>query len=220
VKGNFASAWRLFQWAREQEKRYPFYRTEISSTLTADNWREFPAFVEWLVAQGVPPHKIGFIAALPSAHYYRNETTFKPVAATRELADMLDELKRRHPGFACNYYTESYLRWLRDPSAGVTCMAVTAFGYVDPYWNVYPCLVLNRRLGNLRDCGFDLRRLWRSNVVRQFRAELSAKPCTLCFNECNRWNSIRATTAGLARIALRQAKNLTGRKTSQRRWRM
>ncbi|MBM3887677.1 MAG: radical SAM protein [Verrucomicrobia bacterium] len=220
VKGNFASAWRLFQWAREQEQRHPFYRAEISSTLTADNWREFPGFVEWLIAQGVPPHKIGFILALPSAHYYQNEKSFKPVAAPCELADMMNELKRKHTGFASNYYTENYLRWLRDPSSGVACMAGTAFAYVDPYWNVYPCLVLDRRLGNLREYDFDLRELWRTDAARQFRADLAAEPCTLCFNECNRWTSARATTLGLARIALRQAKKLFGRSTAQRRWRM
>ena len=219
VKGNFASAWRLFQWAREQEQRYPFYRAEISSTLTADNWREFPVFVEWLGGQGVPPHKIGFVAALPSAHYYKNEKAHKPVTTRGELADIVDELKRKHPGFARNYYTESYVRWLRDPSAGVTCLAGVAFGYVDPFWNVYPCLVLDRKLGNLRECGFDLRQLWKGDAVRQFRAELTAKPCMLCFNECNRWNSVRATTAGLARIAWRQTNALTPG-GGQKRWRM
>ncbi|MCX7827285.1 MAG: SPASM domain-containing protein, partial [Verrucomicrobiae bacterium] len=199
---------------------YPFYRAEISSTLTADNWREFPAFVDWVVAQGVPAHKIGFIVGLPSAHYYRNQQTLKPVPGHGELADLLETVRRRHPGFACNYYAENYLRWLRDPAAGVVCMAGSAFAYVDPYWNVYPCLVLDRRLGNLRDHAFDLRQLWRSDAVRQFRADLVAKACTLCFNECNRWTSARATTAGLARIALRQAKSFVFRESAQRRWRM
>lgn len=218
--GGFARAWRLFQWAREQERRYPFYRVEISSTLTAANWREFPAFVAWVIAQGVPPHKIGFMAALPSAHYYRNEQGLQAVGARGDLVAMIEELQRKHPGFARNFYTESYLGWLRDPASGVRCLAGVALGYIDPCWNVYPCIVLDRKLGNLRDCGFDLRRLWRSDAARQFRAEMAAKPCTLCFNECNRWISMRASTGGLARIAWRQASKLPGAPNDSRRWRM
>lgn len=221
IPGNFAGAWRLFQWARQQERRYPFYRAEISTTLTAANYREFPALVEWLVKEGVPANKIAFIGALPSAHYYRNEKTCKPVTARDELAGIIEELKRKHPGFGQNYFTESHLQWLRDPTSGVTCMAGTAFGYIDPYWNVYPCLVLNRKLGNLRECGFDVRKLWRSPAARQFRAELVVKPCTLCLNECNRWNSMRATLGGLSKIVWRQAgKVLRAGRDSQRRWRM
>ena len=218
--GGFARAWRLFQWACEQEQRYPFYRVEISSTLTAANYREFPDFVAWLVAQGVPPHKIGFMAALPSSHYYQNEKGLQPVSARDEMIAMIEELQRKHPGFARNFYTESYLGWLRDPSSGVRCLAGTALGYIDPHWDVYPCIVLDRKLGNLRDCGFDLRRLWQSPAAREFRAAMAAKPCTLCFNECNRWTSMRASTGGLARIAWRQARKLLGAPDDSRRWRM
>jgi Fe-coproporphyrin III synthase len=221
IPGNFARAWRLFQWAREQERRYPFYRAEISSTLTAANYREFPTLVEWLVKEGVPPDKIAFMGALPSAHYYRNETTLKPVTARDELAGILEELKRRHPGFGRNYFIECHLQWLRNPASGVLCKAGTAFGYIDPYWNVYPCLVLNRKLGNLREFDFDVGKLWRAPAARQFRAELAAKPCTLCFNECNRWQSMRATVGGLAAIAWRQAgRMLHASRDNQRRWRM
>ena len=221
IPGNFARAWRLFQWARERERRYPFYRAEISSTLAAANYREFPALVEWLVKEGVPPNKIAFMGALPSAHYYRNEKTLTPIAARDDLAGILEDLKRKHPGFGQNYFIESHLQWLRNPASGVACMAGTAFGYIDPYWNVYPCLVLGRKLGNLREFDFDARKLWRSSAARQFRAELAAKPCTLCFNECNRWQSMRATLGGLAKIAWRQAgRVLRADRGKQRRWRM
>ena len=221
VPGNFARAWRLFQWAREQEQRHPFYRAEISSTLTAGNYREFPALVEWLVKEGVPPGKIACMGALPSAHYYRNATTLKPVTAREELADILEDLQRRYPGFASNYFIESHLQWLRNPAGGVRCLAGTAFGYIDPYWNVYPCLVLDRPLGNLREYDFDVRKLWTSPAARQFRAELAAKPCTLCFNECNRWQSMRATLGGLAKIAWRQSGRMLQRgPDGPRRWRM
>jgi len=218
--GGFARAWRLFQWAREQEGRYPFYRVEISSTLTAANWREFPRFIAWLVAQGVPPHKVGFMAALPSSHYYRNEKGLQPVGPAREMAAMIGELQRQYPGFARRDYTESYLGWLRDPASGVRCLAGTALGYIDPYWDVYPCIVLDRKLGNLRDHGFDARRLWQSEAAQRFRGEMAATPCTRCFNECNRWASLRASTGGLLRIAWRQAGKLLGATGGSRRWRL
>ncbi len=206
--GGFARAWRLFQWAREQERRWPFYRVEICSTLTAANYREFPAFVEGLVAQGVPLRKIGVMAALASSHYYQNEKSLQPINAREELAALIEALQRKHPGLASGFYMESYLGWLRNPADSVRCLAGAAFGYVDPYWDVYPCVVLDRKLGNLRDCGFDVRRLWQSPAAREFRAEMAAHPCTRCFNKCNRWNSMRATTAGLSRIAWRQLRGM------------
>jgi len=220
LRGNFDRAWRLFEWARRQESRYPFYRAEIFSTLTEDNWREYPRLVEWLIERGVPTHKLGFCAALPSPHYYGNEDSYRPVRDRDGLRAMLEALRRRHAGFGANYFSESYLAWLRDPAAGVRCRAGTAFGYVDPFWNVYPCVVRGERLGNLRDFDFDLRGLWRSPAARAFRADMRRAPCRRCFNECNRWISLRATSGGLLRIALRQARRALHGGAARRRWRL
>ncbi|MBD3237869.1 MAG: radical SAM protein [Candidatus Eisenbacteria bacterium] len=53
------------------------------------------------------------------------------------------------------YYTEGLIRKLRGERRMIPCLALEEFFYLDPYGNVYPCNVLDRPIGNLREHSYD-----------------------------------------------------------------
>ena len=52
----------------------------------------------------------------------------------------------------------------RPTSLRCPCTALASSCFIDPYWELYPCSIWDQSLGNLRDCGFDLSRLWESHA--------------------------------------------------------
>ncbi len=55
--------------------------------------------------------------------------------------------------------------------------------------NVYPCEILNRDLGNVRDCGYDLHALLRSDRARAIINSIRDGQCH-CTHECNMMTNI------------------------------
>lgn len=53
------------------------------------------------------------------------------------------------------YYTEGLIRKLRGKKRSIPCYALEEFFYLDPYGNVYPCNVLDKPIGNLKEKSYD-----------------------------------------------------------------
>ena len=70
-----------------------------------------------------------------------------------------------------------------DPHYISPCHAGRLFGIVDVDGTVYPCEVLDRPLGNLRDYDMDFGRLWRDRAAREATAWIRDTNCN-CTYEC------------------------------------
>jgi MoaA/NifB/PqqE/SkfB family radical SAM enzyme len=70
-----------------------------------------------------------------------------------------------------------------DRSRHLPCTAGTLSAVVFEDGNVHPCEILGRSIGNLREVGWDLERLWNSARAQGLRREIEATRCT-CTWEC------------------------------------
>lgn len=70
-----------------------------------------------------------------------------------------------------------------DPHFESWCPAASTFGVIAHDGTVYPCEILDRPLGNLRDHGMDLRALWRQPAASGARREIRQVRCH-CTYEC------------------------------------
>lgn len=70
-----------------------------------------------------------------------------------------------------------------DPHFVSTCYAGSLFGVIDADGTVYPCEILDRPLGNLRDHDMDFSHLWRSRVARETSRWIKDTECH-CTYEC------------------------------------
>jgi Fe-coproporphyrin III synthase len=70
-----------------------------------------------------------------------------------------------------------------DRSQHLPCTAGTLSAVVFEDGSVHPCEILGRSIGNLRECGWDLERLWNGPQAEGLRREIEATRCT-CTWEC------------------------------------
>lgn len=85
-----------------------------------------------------------------------------------------------------------------DPPPDYSCLAGRVFGVITETGDVYPCEMLGRRFGNLRDVAMDYMRLWHSDAAEAARTEIDRRTC-LCTYEC----AMGATLAARPGIAVR-----------------
>jgi MoaA/NifB/PqqE/SkfB family radical SAM enzyme len=69
------------------------------------------------------------------------------------------------------------------PTPGYTCMAGRVFAVVSETGDVYPCEMLGRSVGNLRQHDFDYYRMWNSAAGAAIRAHINTGACQ-CTYEC------------------------------------
>lgn len=61
------------------------------------------------------------------------------------------------------------------------CAALSSSCFIDAYWNLFPCSIWDKKMGNLRQNGFDLKTLWESDRRRGLREEVIAERCSHCW---------------------------------------
>jgi Fe-coproporphyrin III synthase len=79
------------------------------------------------------------------------------------------------------YFYSRLVDYQRAPRRLFECFSGTHSVFLDPWGNVYPCIVLATSLGNLRDRSFD--ELWSSEAAGAVRADIAAERCH-CWTEC------------------------------------
>ena len=75
------------------------------------------------------------------------------------------------------------------------CFAGKLNAVITEAGDVYPCELLNRKFGNLRDCDYDFQKIWRSTFARETRRWIKKTKCT-CTHECYVPLSILYSTRG------------------------
>jgi MoaA/NifB/PqqE/SkfB family radical SAM enzyme len=130
-------------------------------------------------------------------------------------ADILARNNRGYFGFpfaswmnAKNLYSrEIVYRTARDREFQIPCFAGQLSGNVFNNGDVYPCELLDRPFGNLRENGYDLPALWRSATGDAIRRHIRDTKCFCtheCFLNCNlffNWRNLPHIAARRVRIA-------------------
>jgi radical SAM protein with 4Fe4S-binding SPASM domain len=73
--------------------------------------------------------------------------------------------------------------YLHSPHYMHPCQAAALFGVITATGDVYPCEVLNKPLGNLREYNYDLKEIWKGKAAADARQFISKTHCN-CEYEC------------------------------------
>ncbi len=133
-----------------------------------------------------------------SGHYYANSTfagTPDPEEAGRLLA--LTSAARR--GWLLNpvsFLERRYQRlaqtYLKTGTVPLTCQAAAVSCFLDPSGTVYPCSSYNAPIGSIREYGYELSRLWDSELRRRVRTSVCNGDCPGCWTPCEAYQTILA----------------------------
>jgi MoaA/NifB/PqqE/SkfB family radical SAM enzyme len=131
-----------------------------------------------------------------SGHYYSNEDQ-DPYQGNQEK--LITEIKKyiRHRGMPTNpvsFLEREYLKrvesYLRTGKTPVRCHSLKSSCFLDPFGKVYPCGMYSRVVGDIRESGYDLSRIWNSEKCQKLQKEIWEYRCPQCWTPCEAYQSI------------------------------
>jgi radical SAM protein with 4Fe4S-binding SPASM domain len=81
-------------------------------------------------------------------------------------------------------YLELGKKYLKSGKTPLSCNIFNLSCFIDPAGNVYPCTIFNRKLGNLRDFDYDLKKILTSEKAKKVREEIVQNKCPQCWTPC------------------------------------
>ena len=96
-------------------------------------------------------------------------------------------LEDRYQALVADYYETG-----KSP---LPCTALSSSCFIDAYWNLFACSIWSEQVGNLRENGFNLQALWRSDRRRHLRAAVVDERCSHCWTPCEAYPTILGNLA-------------------------
>ena len=129
-----------------------------------------------------------------SGHYYKNKDTGYR-ANGQALEFLNDFVKQRRYSLHPTYILErKYQRLIRNyfltKKIPMTCKALSSSCFVDPYGNVFPCSIYDKKIGNLKDYDLDIKKLWNSEEAKKVQKEIEQGLCPQCWTPCEAYQTL------------------------------
>lgn len=169
-------------------KEEGFRDLRVSYTATNDNVSDLVAVYELARELGV---EFAIGSAQNSDHYFHTSANAPVDAALlRQALGIVNrrELSSRSPKrWFRTYYNAGVVHFNERRKRLLPCSAGHDFFFVSPRGDLYPCLILDRVMGNLTESSFD--ELWNSPRAVEIRAE--ARGCQQCWMMCTARTEIK-----------------------------
>ncbi len=206
VEGSFETAVETLKRLRSIRRDHPDLGLAVGMTLTPENARDLQDVFNLALSHGV---EFSFRPVNFSDIYYRN--VGKHVSLVVEAEELLptiweiarETMERRGLWAATPTlrYMQGVVDHIRHPgSSRLRCSAGSDSFFLDPYGDIYPCIFLNERMGNVRERS--LREIWGSEEASEARRRIGDGECPGCWVECEAFRDIHKDLWGLASTAL------------------
>jgi len=75
-------------------------------------------------------------------------------------------------------------KYLETKKTPMKCNIFNLSCFIDPYGNVYPCTIFNKKLGNLRENDYNLKNILTSKTAKRIKKEIIKNKCPGCWTPC------------------------------------
>jgi len=99
------------------------------------------------------------------------------------------------------YYLKGLIDYSRTKKRALTCQALDDFFFLDSFGNVFPCNMLEKSIGNIRESSFE--EIWNSDKKQKLRNY--CKNCNDCWMVCTAKSSIRREAIKVSTQVLKEA---------------
>ncbi len=179
VQGDFRNTLKTYNYLKKLQKRYKNFHLGIYSVVSSLNVTDIPKVCDFVMEKLKPDSYSIEIAEhreelrnmdesiIPDWEAYQKAVNYY-LKKSRDLDQGLLKLKR--------VLRERYYAAM-EQKGKATCFAGTASVQISPYGEVWPCCTRAEVLGNLRESGYDLRKIWHSRRAEEFRQTLRKNGC-------------------------------------------
>ncbi len=126
---------------------------------------------------------------------YFNNKGCAPGGYRKKFGEEIEEFMKAKKGLGpVSFLERSYLKnvdsYLKSGISPLPCKALSSSCYMDPEGNVYPCTIFNKKLGNIRNAGYDLKKIWNSEKSDETRKLVEKNKCPGCWTPCEAYQTI------------------------------
>lgn len=194
VKGLFARCIDTFKTLKQMGINV---RPSISITISQENYQQAEPLYDMLI-NTYEVDAVQLIMVRDEGVFKLAEEFKKPLLQTYlHLSERLkvDYNSGRLKGFDRNSFRGKVLnkknelsrgmlnQYLESPHYMHPCRAAALFGVITSTGDVYPCEVLDKSMGNVRNYGYDLKQLWKDKAAQEVRTFIAKTNCN-CEYEC------------------------------------
>jgi MoaA/NifB/PqqE/SkfB family radical SAM enzyme len=207
VEGSFRKAVEALDGLSSLRNQHHNLALSVGMTITKENHGEMPGVAHIAKHHGAD---FTFRPVNRSEIYYRNTAGApNPAFIAEEILPSIQKVGRgliRTRGLRASAPTLRYMQgaldYIRDPGRrSLPCSAASDSFFLDPYGNVYPCIVLDAPLGNALEK--PLREIWGSREAKTARETIRMGGCPGCWVECEAFRDIRRDVKGLLSTAIK-----------------
>ena len=206
VGGSFKKATETLRRLSAIREEHPGLGLTVGMTLTSGNYREASEVYALTKIFGADfsMRPVSF-----SEIYYRNIDERRQMDdVSGELLPVIRNIARdtvRSQGIIHSApslrYMQGVVDYIRDPTdRRPPCAAGEDSFFLDPHGDVYPCIFVNEKIGNVRE--EKLEDLWWTDDASRIRERISGGDCPGCWVECEAYREIHRDRIGLGRTAL------------------
>ncbi|NQT08807.1 radical SAM protein [Candidatus Bathyarchaeota archaeon] len=206
VSGSFKRAMEALRRLSALREEHPELGLTVGMTLSPENYREASDVYSLARRFGADfsIRPVNF-----SEIYYRNMDERRPLDdVSGELLPLIRKIARdtvMRKGIIHSTpmlrYMQGVLDYIRDPTQRrLPCAAGGDSFFLDPYGDVYPCIFVDEKMGNVRE--EQLGDLWWTEAASEIRERIKRGICPRCWVECEAYREIHRDRIGLGRTAL------------------
>jgi MoaA/NifB/PqqE/SkfB family radical SAM enzyme len=205
VEGSHASAVETLKRLTELRYRHPGLQLSIGMTIGPENQAEISEIYDVARSHDVD---FSFRPVNISGIYYRNMTRPGTSIDPDELLPAVRRIGRdliRRRGLLRSTPTLMYMQGAidyvrKEGTRSLPCSAASD-SFLDPTGDVYPCIIMDAKLGNIREKR--LTEIWLSDEADEIREQIRRGQCPGCWVECEAYRDIKRNRKGLAATALK-----------------
>lgn len=193
IPGNFDKAMDMFKRLRELKKEHSNLYFVFGYTLSKFNKGEFAKTYEE-VKKEIPDIKYNDFhinLAQVSSNYYGNANDDIKANNPEIVGELESILKNREFELGVipiieTAFTRKLVDYAKTGSSPMKSRSLEASLFMDSFGNVYPSIMWDHKIGNVKDVQFDLSKLWNNEEAQKIREEIKAG------KEPNQWTSCEA----------------------------
>jgi MoaA/NifB/PqqE/SkfB family radical SAM enzyme len=129
-----------------------------------------------------------------SSFYYENHgmPSLDKEQVIRQIKKILamDKDRLSLNNFLRRRYLQLYLKYLKTRKSPVKCQSLASTCFLDPYGNLFPCAVYDRKVLNIKDTPLSLKEIWQLKDAKKIHKECAANKCPSCWSPCDAYSAI------------------------------
>ena len=132
--------------------------------------------------------------AQTSAHFYKN--VGMNLGIDDQIIGSVKKFrgKRKKKFSGVHFLEDRYLKliseYIKKDKVPLACQSLSASVFIDPQGNVYPCAIWDKKIANLENYDFDLKKIWDLNKVKKIRKKIIHGSCPGCWTPCEAYQTI------------------------------